>query len=280
MVDPIYTNDVTPFAILLPSFNDIQIVAGPPWWNAEHIILLMIGVILVFATGLTLFLLIQRRLWQAVVDEREHLALELHDTLAQSFAGIGFQLEAIQDEIGEHPRIGSLLDTARAMVKTSHEEAHRSIASLHPENTESIGLLRALENSAHRMTSSGSAIVVRTITIGEEFPLPLRICDGLFRIGQEAIANAITHGRPGSITLSLSYLKSSLELVITDDGSGFVESSESAGFGIRGMSRRADAISAHLKIQSTPEKGRKFILYVQGALPGGRHTFKEYIGRC
>jgi signal transduction histidine kinase len=255
VVDPIYTNNTTPFAILLPSFNDVQVVAGPPWWNAGHIILLMIGVILVFATGLTLFLLIQRKLWQAVVEEREHLALELHDTLAQSFAGIGFQLEAIQDEVSDYPCIGSLVDTARAMVKTSHEEARRSIASLHPENTGSVGLLQALENSAHRMTRNGSAIVVRTVAIGEEFPLSLRICDNLFRIGQEGIANAITHGRPGSITLSLSYLKSSLELVITDDGSGFVESSESAGFGIRGMIRRAEAISAHLTIQSTLGKG-------------------------
>jgi hypothetical protein len=255
VVDPIYTNNITPFAILLPSSNDIQVISGPPWWNLGHVILLICAVMLVSASGLTFFVLIQRRLWQAVLDERERLAYEMHDTLAQSFAGIGFQLEAIHDELGEDPLVGSLLGTARAMVKTSHEEAHRAIASLHPEGAESIGLLKALEKSAHRMMNSGSPIVVRTVTIGEEFPLRLRICDGLFRIGQEAIANAITHGNPGSLTLSLSYLRSSLELVVADDGSGFVESSESAGFGIRGMSRRAEAISAHLTIRSNPGKG-------------------------
>jgi hypothetical protein len=255
VVDPLYTNNITPFAILLPSYDDIQVVAGPPWWNVEHIILLIVSFMLVSVTGLTIFILVQRRLWQAVLDERERLAYEMHDTLAQSFSGVGFQLEAIHDEVGEDPRVSSLLDTARAMVKTSHEEAHRCIASLHPENAESIGLLKALENSAHRMMNSGSSIVVRTVTIGEKFPLPLQICDGLFRIGQEAIANAITHGHPRSLALSLSYFGSSLELAISDDGTGFVESSESAGFGIRGMSRRAEAMSAQLTIRSIPGKG-------------------------
>jgi two-component sensor histidine kinase len=273
VTDATYTGNDTPFAVLLSSYNDIQVVMGPPWWNVEHVILLIIAFVLVSATGLTLFLLVQRRLWQAAVDERERLALEMHDTLAQSFAGLGFQLEAIQDEVGEASHVNAMLDAARAMVKSSREEAHRSVASLHPEGSESIGLLHALEKSVHRMMSDCTSISVRTISTGEEYPLSLHICDGLFRIGQEAIANAITHGRPSNITISLSYLRSSVELAITDDGSGFVESSESAGFGLRGMSRRAEAISAQLTIRSVPGEGTE----VHIVCPRGASGWTAYL---
>ena len=276
VTDSMYTLRLTPFAVLLSSYNDIQVVTGPPWWNLEHVLLLLIAFVLVSATGLTLFLLVQRRLWQAVVEEREHLALEMHDTLAQSLAGLGFQLEAIQDEVAETSRVSAMLDTARAMVKSSHEEAHRSVASLHPEGSESIGLIHALEKSAHRMMSDGSSIAVRTVCTGEEYPLSLHICDGLFRIGQEAIANAITHARPSNITVSLSYLRTCVELIIADDGSGFVESSESAGFGIRGMSRRAEAISAQLTIRSVPKKGTE----VHIVCPRGTSGWTGYLQKA
>jgi signal transduction histidine kinase len=178
----------------------------------------------------------------------------MHDTLAQSFAGIGFQLQAIGDEIDDRSAIRRELDLASSLVRRSHEEAKRSIAALRPELLESVGLLRALEQGAKNMVAGG-AIRVTALTSGEAHSIPVRTSDTLFRIGQEALANAVRHAHPSALQISLSYGESSLQLRVEDDGQGFVVDSDSAGFGIRGMRKRADSISAELQIRSTPGHG-------------------------
>ena len=119
----------------------------------------------------------------------------MHDTLAQSFAGIGFQLQAIRDEIDDRTAIDRELDLASNLVRRSHEEAKRSIAALRPELLESVGLLQALEQGAKNMVAGGT-IRVTVFCSGEAHSIPVRISDTLFRIGQEALANAVRHARP------------------------------------------------------------------------------------
>jgi signal transduction histidine kinase len=275
VVDPAYTHDLTSFAVLLPSFNDVEIIEGPPWWSAGHIVALIIGALLLALASLIAYILIERWRMQAVLDERERLAHEMHDTLAQSFAGIGFQLEAIQDEAGEESHILPQLGIAREMVRNSHEEARRSIATLRPENLESTGLLRALEKSAHRLINGSSSISVTAAASGSERTLPLRISDTLLRIGHEAIANAVRHARATGLVISLCYEKDSIELIVEDNGCGFLISSESAGFGIRGMGKRADGISARFTMVSTPGSGTA--VHVLAPLPAS--SLRTYLQR-
>jgi signal transduction histidine kinase len=254
-VDPAYTHNLTSFAILLPSLSDVEVVEGPPWWSVGHIIALIISSLIFALAALTAYFFFERWRLNAVLEERERLAHEMHDTLAQSFAGLGFQLEAIYDDVGEESSILPQLTVARNMVRNSHEEARRSIAALRPENLESVGLHHALEDCAHRMILGTRAIEVRAVSSGTERTIPLRISDTLHRIGQEAIANAVRHAHPNMIVVSLKYEMTTLELVVEDDGCGFLVSSESAGFGIRGMGKRADSIAALFTIHSTPGKG-------------------------
>jgi signal transduction histidine kinase len=246
---------LTPFALLLPSFNDVEVVEGPPWWSTGHVVAMIIAVLLLALAGLSCYILIERWRMQAVLDERGRLAHEMHDTLAQSFAGLGFQLEAIRDEANEGANIVPQLEVARDMVRNSHEEARRSITMLRPESLESVGLLRAIEICARRMVNGTSSIAVQAFSEGSERAIPLRISDTLMRIGQEAIANAVRHARPTHLNISLNYLKSAVEMVVADNGCGFSLTSELAGFGISGMHKRADSIGATLTIQSTPGKG-------------------------
>jgi signal transduction histidine kinase len=255
VVNSAYTHDLTPFALLLPSFNDVEVVEGPPWWSAGHIVAFVIGVLLLALAGLSCYFLMERWRMRAVLDERGRLAHEMHDTLAQSFAGLGFQLEVIRDEVSEGINIVQQLDLARAMVRHSHEEARRYIATLRPESLESMGLLQALEESAGRMMNGNSLVTVAAMSKGSERSIPLRIADTLLRIGQEAIANAARHAHPRKVTITLDYRKNAVELLVTDDGSGFTVSSDSAGFGIRGMHKRADSIGASFAIHSTPGRG-------------------------
>ena len=254
VIDPMYTQDLTPFAVLLPSIDDIGIISGPPWWSTGHIIAATIALLLLLLAVQSLQTRIERWRLQAVLDERERLAMEMHDTLAQSFAGIGFQLQAIRDEAGEGEAIHQQLDTACDLVRTSREEARRSIAALRPEFLESKGLLKALDQCARTMVDCGP-IRTSTTSIGDARFVPLRISDALFRIGREAITNAVRHGRPSEIMISMFFHTNSLKLVVKDNGCGFPAGAQSFGFGIRGMGKRADAIAADLHISSAPDQG-------------------------
>jgi hypothetical protein len=255
VTDSRYTHDLTAFALLLPSSEDIEIMEGPPWWTPTHIVGLVICILLLSFAGMMGFFLVERWRMQAVLDERQRLAHEMHDTLAQSFAGLGFQLQAIRDDVKDGFDITPQLELAQDMVRTSHEEARRSISALRPEHLESVGLLSTLEECARRMISQCSSIEIKTVSEGTVQSIPLRVSDTLLRIGYEAIANAIRHARCSQLNISLVYRKSTVELIVEDDGIGFIVSSDSAGFGIRGMQKRADSISAHCRIESAPGQG-------------------------
>ena len=282
VTDSRYTHDLTAFALLLPSSEDIEVMEGPPWWTPAHILGLVIGILLLSFAGMMGFFFVERWRMQAVLDERQRLAHEMHDTLAQSFAGLGFQLQAIRDDVKDGFDITPQLELAQDMVRTSHEEARRSISALRPEHLESVGLLSTLEECARRMTSQCSSIEIGSVSEGTVQNIPLRVSDTLLRIGYEAIANAVRHSRCSRLKISLVYRKSTVELIVEDDGVGFVVSSDSAGFGIRGMQKRADNISAHCRIESSPGQGTAVhtsgsiaALFPADALTPVAHSTKE-----
>ncbi len=244
-----YTHDLTPFAVLLASGNDVEVLQGPPWWNTRNIVVAIIACFIVILIAQALQNYVERSRFAAVLDERHRLAQEMHDTLAQSFAGIGFQLQAIRDEIDNKIAIRQEIEVASTLVRRSHEEAKRNIAALRPELLESAGLLKALEESARSMVAGGTIRVI-AVSSGEPFRIPIRIADALFRIGQEALANAVRHASPTLLKVSVAYGTNSIELKMEDNGRGFLIEPETLGFGIRGMRNRADKISAELDIRS------------------------------
>jgi signal transduction histidine kinase len=93
----------------------------------------------------------------------------------------------------------------------------------------------------------------------------LRLSDTLCRIGQEALANAVRHAHPTALTIHLEYSENLLRLLISDDGTGFVEDPDQPSFGVLGMRKRAMSISAKLEIRSNPEAGT--IVSVAAPLP-------------
>jgi signal transduction histidine kinase len=254
VVDPSYTQNQTPFAVILPAIDDIQVMQGPPWWSTGHIVAGVIILLLLVLAAQAVHGRIERMKLQAVFQERERLAHEMHDTLAQSFAGIGFQLQAIRDEVGNETELHEHLDLANDLVRSSHDEARRNISALRSEALETLGLLKALDDCAGRIVNGGS-IKVRSSSSGDPRAIPTRIADSLFRIGQEAIANAVRHAGATEIVISLFYEPIALRLTIEDDGRGFPAGADWASFGIRGMGKRAESIGASLDIRSWPGKG-------------------------
>ncbi len=265
VVDPVYTHNLTPFVLLLRSNEDLDVIAGPPWWSAGHLIAIAIGALVLALVSVVLYHRMENWRLRTILEERGHLAHEMHDTLAQSFAGIGFQLQAIRNGIpSELAGLHEQLKLASELVRHSHEEARRSIATLRSEDLQNDDVLSALDHCARRMVVGGP-LQVFTQKRGDQRPIPLRTADTLYRIGQEAIANAVRHADPSLLSVRLEYKKNSVALSIEDNGKGFFPGTRQPGFGIRGMRRRARSIAATIQLHSAPGQGTSVI--VEALLP-------------
>jgi signal transduction histidine kinase len=269
-----------PFTILVVANEDVKVLAGPPWWSPGHLIELAI---VMLALGYGAHLLFSRaEEWRlrAVIDERERLAHEIHDTLAQSFAGIGFQLRAIRNRVNkgnEWSNIDGLQEElARAcdLVRQSHDEARRTITTLRPDATEAGGLIGALEQIARQMVGPAH-MKIETYIEGEVRSIAPHVLDGLFRIGQESIANAIQHGHPSTLRIYAVYGPSTITLHIEDNGSGFEPQNTSDGFGITGIRRRTETIQGTLSIETSSACGTRLI--VEAPLPRKKRLFSSFL---
>jgi signal transduction histidine kinase len=274
VVDAEFTKNLTPFVLLLRSNEDLEVLAGPPWWSTGHVVVIVVASLLLALIVNFVYHRIAHWRLQGVLEERQRLAHEMHDTLAQSFAGIGFQLQAIRNRVlpEENPAVLQQLDLASSLVRHSHEEARRSIAMLRPESLESGDILSALDICARRMVEGGSVQVVSERE-GDQRSLPLHIANTLYFVGQEAVANAVRHAQPTILTIRLKYSGNLVSLKIEDNGAGFVQGNGLLGFGIRGMRRRAQSISATFQLQSTPGEGTR--IEIEAPLPP-RVTFSTW----
>jgi signal transduction histidine kinase len=236
-----------------------EVPPGPPWWTPWHVGMIF-GCTLSFAllTQLAYFRIQQ---WKAytITQERQRLAHEIHDTMAQSFAGIGYQIQGIRtgvlrsEHLG-HRQIADQLSVAYQLIRNCHEEASRTIAMLGSGSPLiQQDLLGILAKSAHKI--AGDQITIHAEVHGSSTPLNLRLADALVHIGREAIANAVSHGNPSVLTISLTYEGRTIQLLVEDNGAGFDYTPESAGFGILGMQKRAGDVAGTLQISSVPGRG-------------------------
>ena len=201
-----------------------------------------------------------------VLSERNRIARDLHDTLAQAFAGIGFQLEAVATKLSEAPaQAQQHLNLALQMVRHSLSEARRSVMNLRSAALEERDLATALADAARQMVAD-QPVAVELNTSGNVRPLPAKIENHLLRVGQEAITNCLKHAQAGKIAIELKYRPEKVELRIQDDGRGFnvaaPPSGHQAHFGLLGMRERAKQMGADLTVTSSPGLGTRVVLEV------------------
>lgn len=193
-----------------------------------------------------------------MVEERNRIAREIHDTLAQGFTGIVVQLNAAEATLTANPaKAAEHITTARELARTSLQEARRSVWALRPESLERECLAKSLERSA-RALIAGAATELVIETTGVIHSLGIEPEWEVLRIGQEAVTNAVRHSGCQRITLRLDQRPDVLRLEIEDDGKGGINpataASTSNGFGLVGMRERAERISGRIEIQS-PDGG-------------------------
>ncbi len=206
-------------------------------------------------TGLQAQLLTQAR-EAGAGDERQRMAREIHDTLAQGLTGIITQLEAIQ-QTGGDPERERRIGNATRLARDSLAEARRSVQALRPQALENSRLPDALaEEVTHWTATSGVPAEIRTT--GDPRALHPEVEVTLLRVGQEALANVAKHAAASHAWVTLSYMEDVVTLDVRDDGAGFAapgQSESGGGFGLIAMRQRVNRLAGQLEIESEPGAG-------------------------
>ena len=207
---------------------------------------------------------------KAILEERNRLARDIHDNLAQGFAAILMQLQAAQRLAGGTlpPSLASTIETAVDLARTHLTEARRSVGALRPNvsghDEDITAALKRLADLARRTAGIPIDLVL------DELP---RVGDGIEReiiaIAQEALTNAARHSRARRITIHASAVQAvGVRLSVADDGRGMVRDQPTSGFGMTSMQERAERIGASLTIVTAPRKGTEVVVaWEPAALP-------------
>ncbi len=194
----------------------------------------------------------------ATINERNRIAREIHDTLAQGLAGIIIQLEAAGAWLEKEPaKSQQALGNASALARSSLQEARRSVWDLRPEVLQRGGLAGALrEELARTQAQTGVRTSVRLRGLRQlSLSAPTEV--SVFRIVQEAVANSLHHGGPSRLAVEVARDDGHLRVTVTDNGCGFDTRTpgRSGAFGITSMQERASACGGSVAVVSAPGQG-------------------------
>ncbi|MGB7134924.1 MAG: sensor histidine kinase [Acidobacteriaceae bacterium] len=244
------------FTLRLRSPEDLELVEGPSWWTREHVLVLAGLFSIAVLIGVQLNARSRHARYRAVAEERANISRDIHDTLAQGFAGITLQLQAAEQTLDRDPqRARAYLQEALHLVRHSRNESHLSIEILRASSrSERLDALVA-RCIAQLRVDSGAAI--EQMIVGEPVPLSYHLLNQCFRIVQEAVANAVRHAQATIIRVRVGYEPRCLRLEVEDDGRGFdpgsIPGPEQGSFGLTGMRERAASIHAEIHLQSGPK---------------------------
>jgi signal transduction histidine kinase len=185
-----------------------------------------------------------------VAAERERLAAEIHDTLAQGFTSILTLVQAASAE-GDRDRANGYLDLAAHTARENLGEARALVGALAPPAMLAGSLVDAVRRQASRLTEECG---IRAEFAAQELcalPMPLEVV--LLRSAQEALANVRKHSGARTARISLGGSGNGVLLTVADDGVGFDPSADTNGFGLRGMRNRVEQVGGTLTVESGPK---------------------------
>lgn len=268
------------FQLLVRSPADLVVLVAPPWWTPQRTIyaLGLICAVLLIASGVGITLS-RRRLneqahrrqmaeaeFTAILAERNRVAREIHDTLAQGLAAtsVHLRLAKKQADDDDSQSLHHHLDVSQQLVRESLEEARNSIWNMRSQVLETGDLPGALDGILKQMADGAEFQATLEVTGRPRRFAPV-IENNLLRVGQEAITNAARHARAKQLRVTLDFGEKQFRLAVWDNGSGFDPAkppSSSGGFGLVGMKERAAELKGELKIRSSPDQGTEINLTV------------------
>ena len=192
-----------------------------------------------------------------ILQERNRIAQEIHDTLAQGFTGIAIQLEAASALLDKTPRDArGHIDRAQGLARQSLAEARRSVLALRPGILDIEDLPGAFRHLVEEVAAGAPARVELQVK-GEPINLPSETDAELLRIGQEALTNALNHSRASKIVVALTFEECLVSLRIRDNGIGFDPTAKPfrERLGLSGMRERVERLGGELRISTRPNRG-------------------------
>ena len=195
----------------------------------------------------------------AVMEERQRLARELHDSVTQALYSVNLYAEAARRSLSAGKKGTTLanLQNVREMTHEAMREMRLLVFELHPLILEKEGLVAALR--ARLAAVEGRSGLKTEIRLEGEQRLPIAIEEELYRIAQEALNNITKHARARNVLIDLKFSDDSVSLEIKDDGMGFdpATARSSGGMGLSGIEERVQKIGGVLKIESSPDRGTR-----------------------
>jgi len=196
------------------------------------------------------------------LGERQRLAGEIHDTIAQGLTSIVLQLETAEAELDRDP--GGARQRMRRALATAREglgEARRALWALRPDVLEREPFHRALERVVKRW-SEMTGVEAQTSVTGEMTPLPPSLEVTLLRAVQEALANVHKHAHARRVSVTMSYMGGELSVDVQDDGRGFDPAAKAGGYGLPALRERVEGLGGRVVVESTPGEGTTVAIQV------------------
>jgi PAS domain S-box-containing protein len=192
----------------------------------------------------------------AIIEERNRMARDIHDTLAQGFTGVILHLEAAEEAMARERMevVSGHLRGAGEIARDGLREARRSVQALRPLALEQKKLTEALEEMIMKQTT-GTAMQAKFTLQGELRELPPEWDANILRIGQEALTNVLRHARATEFRMILIFHDHEIRLNMHDNGCGFDPAGKYSGFGLQGMAERTEDMEGQLTIQSVQGRG-------------------------
>jgi len=217
--------------------------------------------------ALQLMRLSQQSRQTAVIAERNRMARDIHDTLAQGFTGVIMQLEAAKGATkhGDLADAANRIERASELARSSLGEARRSFRALRPRALRDGRLSMALQDLLKRMTE-GSGVNADFKAEGDERRIPAEYEEGLLRITQESLTNTLKHANARMFNASLNISAGTIRFQLVDDGRGFDPQLQSDGFGLIGMKERVDQMGGQFIIRSKPGVGTEILVVLQNEI--------------
>lgn len=260
------------------SLEDIAVIRGVPWWTSHRLALALESAALLALAALAWVVLLRRQVArhlaviemkaqrEAIIEERQRIAREFHDTLEQELAGLSLRLDAATPRVTDE-KARSLLEQQQKLLLRLQTETRDFVWDLRDTTRQDAPLDEALRSLlAHLQASTTMALSLQCE--GDVPALPVLVKHHLLRITREAVHNAVKYSGAPAVEVTLSSGSEQLRLMIADAGRGFDFASASAlegHFGIRGMNERARKIGADLRVVSRPGEGTRVELLL--ALP-------------
>lgn len=271
--------------ILLRTADDVAVMRPAPWLTTQRALQLVIYILVfTFAALIVVAILARRQIAQreearklaevefaAMLAERNRLAREIHDTLAQDLNAVSMQLELARNSAraGLLDAVAPYLSAAHQIVRKCLAEARESIWNMRSHILERTDLPGALVTVAQQL-GAGLGCEIRSQVHGRPRRLAPTIENNLLRIGQEAVSNAIKHARPKVIDLEVAFGEPAVRLTVRNDGPVFdpaIADDAGSHFGLRGMRERVQQMNGTLRIGPDAAGGTRVEVVVDAPDP-------------